>query len=382
MPYCKVLDHHMCATVAGRWRPCCAFQEEWDSPEKIHWVESTTFEEYRNSEYYTGIKKEMETGWHRGCHKCQDEESRSQASMRERYSRLMPKAEARKVEFIEISLSAECNIACRMCYPGASTTWQKLVSNNPQLTSFRDNTDRKYSANIHNMFDSVDLSNLVNIKLLGGEPFITPQTTELFEYFDSRSDLNLQNVTLQFNTNATFFPEKLAHLLSKFGRFSVSISIDGYEDNNDYVRSGSKWTEVMEVTRRWIDLRNKPDVRAAIRFTTCISAYNVHEIHKIGYLAEELGIKFGQAFITGPRELRIEALPNEYIEYLIDIYENCEPFQVADSDNTDFIVKYLKNLEFNPDLNRKLIEFTVAMDKATGLQLRDYNPRLAQALNV
>ena len=175
----------------------------------------------------------MKTDWHKGCYKCQEEETRGIKSMRSSYGELMS-GNDNEVEFIDISLSKDCNLACKMCGPWASSTWNKLTKDNEEIHEFQKPSNMSFSADIEKIFNGVNLKKLTTIKLLGGEPFITPQTKDLFEYLDANA--NLQNINFITNTNMTFFPDKLMKYLIKFKALGISLSIDGIDKINSYVR--------------------------------------------------------------------------------------------------------------------------------------------------
>ena len=67
----------------------------------------------------------MTDGWAEGCKKCMKEEQRGHNSLREQMNKNF--SGTTDLEYIEISLSNKCNLACKMCAPTYSTLWNKLV---------------------------------------------------------------------------------------------------------------------------------------------------------------------------------------------------------------------------------------------------------------
>lgn len=368
MPECKVLNNHMCISVNGRYRPCCRFIETWNKDE-VFFVKDTSFHDYKNSLFYKNIKDKMKSGWHEGCYKCQEEENRDVDSMRHRFGRLMQGID-QNLEFIEISLSNECNLACKMCGPWASSTWQKITKQNDEVHEFRKPSNFENTVNVKTAFNNLDLNNLATLKLLGGEPFITPQTKDLFEYIDTSAGLS--KINFMTNTNMTFFPDKLMKYLNKFKALGISLSIDGFDKINDYVRYKSDWSNVCDVMDKWIQFRDTSSTNVTLKFTTCLNAYNVHQGVDIIELANKHNIEYNQSFIMGPDYLTIQALPSEYVKIINN--------NLKEKKHSDHITSYLDKYVYNDNLNQKLRKFTLTMDKITGMNLKDYNPLLAEHL--
>jgi MoaA/NifB/PqqE/SkfB family radical SAM enzyme len=363
----------MCITVSGNWRPCCRFDESllpWDKKFKI---DKFTFEEWRNSDFYQDIIEQQKTGWHKGCEKCRKSEETGNRSMRKVFDDLVS-GEGNDIEFIEISLSRECNLACRMCGPFASSTWQKLVVENEQdLKDFYKPQLEQAPADVEKLFSGLDLTKINRIKLLGGEPFITPQTSDFFEYLESNNLLD--NIDFMTNTNVTFFPKKLVKYLSKLKRANISFSIDGFGKNNDYVRHKSTWSKVLEVTDKWKDFSKSANGQINLSTSTCVNVYNVHQIDDIvnWSIEQELNDYYFN-IISGPKQLKLEALPPAYVEEILEKLHNNELVKGVST--------YLQKMQHDPDLLNLLVEYTKRMDRITGLNLKDYNPRLAKHLKM
>ena len=149
MPQCNALTNHMCVTVTGSWRPCCRFNK-FDFVD----IEQTDFESYRYTDFYQNIIKDMSNGWSEGCKKCMKEEERGQTSLRQVINSFT--SGGPDVEYIEISLSNQCNLACKMCSPSYSTFWHKIVRENPQLKKYHQ-TKTQPEINVEKIFSTVKL---------------------------------------------------------------------------------------------------------------------------------------------------------------------------------------------------------------------------------
>lgn len=365
MPKCNILENHACITVSGYWRPCCRFNEKvipWQ--EKMH-VNNFTFDQWRNSKIYNQIKLDQKNGWHEGCLRCKIAEDTGNSSTRLIFNKRLS-GNKDTVEYIEISLSNECNLACKMCGSWASSTWNDIVNNNKvDLQDFHKPHNHS-EIDVEKIFSNMDLSNLKTIKLLGGEPFITPQTNDFFKYLDKIGIL--EKIELMTSTNATFFPKKLISYLEKVKSISMSLSIDGLQDINNYVRYKSDWQTFDKVVDNWIYFFKDRKDKKALKLSSIINAYNVHQILDLHDYADEKNLIFIFNIINGPDYLKLEALPESYVNYIKDSFK--------DKENAKPILNYFNMVKLNNELRNKLKIYTEKLDRITGLYLNQCNPKL------
>lgn len=351
MPACNAFTNHMCITVAGSWRPCCRFN---GFPHVD--ITKTSFTEYKQSDFYQNIIHDMTDGWAEGCKKCMKEEQRGHTSLRQVLNKDL--SGTTDLEYIEISLSNKCNLACKMCAPTYSTLWNKLVEQNSSLQKYH-HTVIQPQIDVPSIFADVDLFKLKKIKYLGGEPFITPETKQLFEYLADKKVIG--NIELELNTNCTFFPTKWLKYLDQFKSVNIELSIDGIELVNDYVRHGKTWNTVDTVTQQWADYAANTNINMAVYST--VQAYNLHDMKTVKAYASNLGFNHYSSLLVVPEYLSIHVLPEEYLAEIKDEYNK----------------KYYASIESNQMFD-KFVDFTVNIDKVTGLTLREVNPLLQKYL--
>lgn len=354
MGTCKALNNHMCVTLENSWAPCCRFANK-----EFFDVNTVAFEEYRQSKFYKQIKKDNSKKWSPGCQKCQEQERTRGTSYRKFFDQYETE---NNIEFVELSLSNQCNLACRMCSPTYSTTWGDLLKNNPPLEKYI-RSAKETSISIENIFGQIDLSHLKRIKYLGGEPFITPEIKDLFEYLDKHNIIG--NITFECNTNCTLFPQKYLDYLKKFKNLEISLSIDGIGPVNDYIRHGKPWEIINKNINKWIEFRDKSKNVDLILFTT-VQAYNLHNIKRIKKFAKKRNIKFEGAVLTHPEFLSINALPRPYVT------------EIKDKDNAEFIRSYNSYYYLGKDFKI----YTKRYDQATGTALKNVIPKLAEYMEM
>lgn len=167
-----------------------------------------------------------------------------------------------KLEYLEIESGRYCNLKCRSCGPGFSSSWDEDVTGNNQvLTNF-------YGSK-HNVFDDLqsktrtndslalltykDSQYLNEIKVTGGEPFLTDS---FLKFLENLVEWGIaKNIVLDVFTNSSFFPkEKHTQMLTKFKQVDINLSIDAVGERNNFLRKKSKWQVVQDVSKSWEEL--------------------------------------------------------------------------------------------------------------------------------
>ena len=350
MPQCNALNNHMCVTVANSWRPCCRFNN-FPHVDTHH----TSFDEYKQGDFYQQIINDMETDWADGCSKCHSEEQRGQTSLRQVMNNEL--SGTMDIESIEISLSNTCNLACQMCSPTYSTTWTRLLADNPVLLKYQQ-PDAPDTVSVDHIFAGVNLDKLRKIKYLGGEPFVTPEIKILFEYLIDNKII--QNIEFECNTNCTLFPSKWIKYLDQFRKVTIELSIDGVGNINDYIRWGSiKWKDIVKNIYQWSETHYNVNI-----FST-VQACNLHNMKAVKALADSIGVRHYSSLLVVPEYLSVNVLPQSYLDEIKDDYNS----------------KYYPSIQ-NNGLIDKFKEFTYNINKTTGVKLSDTIPRLSQHLKA
>ena len=175
------------------------------------------------------------------------------------------------------------------------------------------------------------------------------------------------------NTNVTLFPNKLKKYLEKIKSVNISMSIDGVNETNDYIRYKSNWSTTLNIVDKWKEFASIND-NIMLTTATCVHAYNVHQIDEILTWSSNNDFTNYNNIISGPKYLKLEALPLGYVEYVID--------KIKHHPEVEGIVNYLNNMQHDSQLQDQLKNFTKSMDEITGLDLKDYNPVLAEYLKM
>jgi MoaA/NifB/PqqE/SkfB family radical SAM enzyme len=149
-----------------------------------------------------------------------------------------------------------CNLQCRTCGPKDSSSWIPEAKdhilnfeNDLEYTWFKIESFKKNWTD-DQMQSFYDISNnLTRVEHYGGEPLynkrVEEHTAKLVEQGLSK------NIVLYFNTNGTHIPSiRLQELFRSFKSVEFNISIDGIEDQFEYIRHPAKWSKLLE-TIEW-----------------------------------------------------------------------------------------------------------------------------------
>ena len=90
---------------------------------------------------------------------------------------------------------------------------------------------------------------------------------------------NLQSkIQIQVFTNASWVPkDKIKDRLKQFDSVTISLSVDGVGQVNDYSRWPSKWSIVHESARMWLQMSKDFD-SISVRWEPTLSIYNANHI--------------------------------------------------------------------------------------------------------
>lgn len=341
MPYCKALYNHVAVSTSGNIRPCCYYKNS-----KNFNIKNITLNDYMQSPYLAEIRNNMKTGWDPGCAICKNDVESGRFSMMESIN-LGSVAEEFTIDSIEITTNNICNFRCRTCSSDSSSKWGETLG---EPLKFKKN-------NVSRVLDNLDLTKINNVKVMGGEPFITSDLENIIEsILDSGND----TFTLHTSTNLSFFPRKMLNSISKIKNFMIVFSIDGVGELNNYIRHDSDWNTVESNLTLWLEFlrSNIPTHKAYIH--TVAQAYNYHDLKKIKEFCDQYSIFHSTQLIDSPIEFTINALPPEYINFYKDDYNN----------------KFLNNYKFNEELFALLKNTTQFHDMLLGKKIQHYIPEL------
>jgi radical SAM protein with 4Fe4S-binding SPASM domain len=175
-----------------------------------------------------------------------------------------------------------CNARCRVCHPGDSSRWIKDAQQLHQITgkTYYNIAQQERNWSDAQVKEIVSMSrNLDRLELFGGEPLYNQQVHAILESIAQQGDA--QHITLYINTNGSVDWVKRCPAILEFANVEIGVSIDGVDQQFDYIRNGVQWSEVVANIGKWQQaLKGRPHWIDAICTVSALNVYYLPEIRQ------------------------------------------------------------------------------------------------------
>lgn len=337
--------------TAGRTTltPCCFFE-----PDSEH----RDIDSYWNSDEIVKLRQQFLDGERpKGCRLCWKAEDNGIKSMRQRvnegrleeYKDRLPQTVMKLPPTqIKYTVGQECNLACRMCLPTFSTKVKKVW----------DILGRQQDMELDTLMNSPDyiLENRKHISyvdIMGGEPFYHKKAKNLLRELISTGDN--EHITLHITTNATRIDTDTVELIKKFKDAVLSISIDGVDKVQEYIRPGCNW----ESLKQNILLLKRNNI--SIQVASTISVLTILRLHELEDWCKQNEIFWSQpGLIDTPKELSPHNLPHQLHDLVPEKYK-----KYIQPESTHDPVNFIKQLDqyWKTDITKVMPEWKRVFDK-------------------
>jgi len=296
----------------------------------------------------------------------------------------------------QVDLGNFCNSACIFCTPDSSsrlaTEFIKMNLIDELPTKAWCNDSKLVSSFIETVICTPKLK---YIHFIGGETMITPAFKRILRGLETHG-IN-DRVTIGFTTNLTVWDDEIIHLLSKFKEVNVGLSIETFDDVNDYVRYPSKINDVKVILDKWIELGKENKWLAQLRITpTWMTVDSIDTVFEYAY---NNGIYVESCdFLHDPEFMRMNVLPDVLRNIAISNLEkwinkrggtcggaiintrNPHKFKQALLIDAQSYVNYLKSIKHSPKLIPRLVKFLKKIEKNRENRILDYVPQYTDFL--
>jgi pyruvate-formate lyase-activating enzyme len=275
--------------------------------------------------------------------------------------------------YYEVRPSNKCNLQCRMCKPHDSDLIDKEFKKIDIVVPTR--------PKIWGNYDHIDIVNLLpgaRIYSTGGEPTMIP---EFYEFLEKCVRLERTDLDITFNTNAQKISDKLINLLKQFENVNFSISVDGYDRANEYIRWGSNWSRMVD------NIHKLKDSGFHISLEAIPSIWNITNLHLLYEFADKefpASTIFLQQVYWHDESIRIfnHPSPKLVVESMNRIKQTKMYYTDARDNKTivDTISMHYQDESYRCDIDilRKFFEFNDKLDQSRNVRLADYIPELEE----
>lgn len=312
---CPLPWRHLSVEPSGEVYTCCNAKPV----DSIGSLKNSSLTNIWKGEELANIRKQFLNGEiPRQCETCVFQEKNGQVSLRQaslsefQLSQKDYDGEG-KLSFFGLRFGNTCNMSCRICSSGLSTSWYQddlsLGKNVPKgrISSF----SKDQLLELYKMIKEDGEC----LYFAGGEPFMQPEFHDLLEYLNEEK---LNDIKLMVNTNGSTFgihPEETLDLLGNFKNTYIELSLDDYGKRAEYARKGTVWSEI---EKNISHLRSKG---FDIFVTPTVSLFNIFYLHDfISYLVNKIKIS--------PKNIRLTVL-REPQEYSFNLLSKTERSKIA-----------------------------------------------------
>jgi sulfatase maturation enzyme AslB (radical SAM superfamily) len=295
---------------------------------------------------------------------------------------------------LHIDLGNYCNLACKMCWSGASsriaTQYVRWGHENHRQYLGTDWT--KDSITWNRFLDElVTIPKLKNVHLMGGETLLTPRFEELVDFMISH---NRFDICFSFVTNGTVFNDSLMDKLSQFSRVGIEVSIETTTPHNDYVRQGTNTALIIKNIEKYQKICND---KVSVTLRPAISALTIGYYYSLLEYCLENKLIIKSLLVTAPSYLNANVLPEAIkMQYLIKYQDmlnsmpdnNNKNYNESDPNNYVILIRAQVQQAINilkqppPNDQKELLNSMVKMcrqwDNEFGFNAIDLYPELTE----
>ena len=285
--HCKAPWVSVSYMPAGKFAPCCRWKDHYfDSQQEMVDKVGGAF-----------LAGQVPKG-------CEDEcPSNSDIGWRNQFKNYDTDYKNNVIHFLDFRNNNVCNLKCRSCGPGFSTSW---AAESKQLVRHEDSI----------RLDEIDLSQCKMVYFAGGEPLLMEEHYRILDELVRRGRFE---VTLIYNTNFTHTNLKgqsVFEYWKLFKNVAVGASLDGSGKHAEYIRKGTDWKQIEQ--NRIEMLQVCPQVDFYISPTLSImNAWQLPDFHRDwverGFIKpQDLNVNI----LQDPPHLRIDIAPVKYKQRL------------------------------------------------------------------
>jgi hypothetical protein len=191
--------------------------------------------------------------------------------------------------------------------------------------------------------------------------------------FDFANDPDMQEIRM--NTNATNLNKEYRQLLSQFKNLNIVVSLDGYDQINQYIRWPADWDTIVE------NVRGISQITPNLAFN--VSVWNISNLSK---LINFLDQKFpNNAVLLNkvmyPPHQEFTAFPNRELALAdLDLLTMSNRYEtdLSFKGKVDYYISEMQSTPIDLMALREFFKYNDTLDDSRNIKLIDYIPELEQ----
>jgi MoaA/NifB/PqqE/SkfB family radical SAM enzyme len=210
---------------------------------------------------------------------------------------------------LHIDLGNYCNLACKMCWSGASST---IAVQNVRwgLEDHKQYLGNDWTRDKHVwnrfLYELLDIIKLKNLHFMGGETLLTKKFEDLIDFFILHKRFDL---CFSFVTNGTTYNQQLIDKLKNFTRVGIEVSIETATEHNGYIRQGTDTKIVLDNIKKYKDNCDNSNISVTLR--PAISLLSIGKYYTLLEYCLENKLLIKSLLVTNPRFLDVSILPKQ-----------------------------------------------------------------------
>lgn len=268
--------------------------------------------------------------------------------------------------YYDIRNDHTCNLSCRICHPGASSQLEKEYK---KLSWPIVPASRK-----HKLTKIVNLDTIQKLQIAGGEPTIMP---EFKQFLIDAIEQNRTDIALKIITNATNVNLEYQNLLSKFPDKEFTISIDGYDLINRYIRWPSDWKTLITNIHRIYQITDR------VSFNITVSMWNASSLSELVLFLET---EFDKPLIFLNEAVPVKQIDitpfnrpdNDVVVADLEKLKTCESYQTEDhfKNKVDYFFSKMQTRQVDVEALAKFFDYNDKLDQSRNIKLENFVPEL------
>lgn len=206
------------------------------------------------------------TDWTPACQICQQQEQAGYKSFRQSSFDILSESDDLSIIALDINIDYNCNAACVICDEKSSSLWHKQLTKH-KIIHIAPNYNPQLQLDY--ILANIDLSELRRIKFFGGEPLLTDTHIQVLKKIP-----NPRQVDIWYTTNASIIPSAdVLDIWSKFKLVYVEASIDGINEQFNYIRWPLQWNKIES---NLLTLKESAPVNVLFRINHTLNPFNIY----------------------------------------------------------------------------------------------------------